>query len=176
MAGLSHQTSGMVALADAKTEAGINRQRRNIGFMIETPALYPNLSVMENLYLVQMQYLGKKDVESAKKALELTGLPEQGRKKTKHLSLGMKQRLALTMTMGISVAGSILGVVFTNKAYSSAPIPDKSLLRLFPTVQIPMIYGKAFSSHDYPIALIFSIFLIMVTLLVGSVIFNKAEL
>ena len=93
LAGLSHQTSGVVALADAKTEAEIIRQRRNIGFMIETPALYPNLSVMENLYLVQMQYSGKKDVESAKKALELTGLPEQGRKKAKHLSLGMKQRL-----------------------------------------------------------------------------------
>ena len=26
------------------------------------------------------------------------------------------------MTMGISVAGSILGVVFTNKAYSFVPI------------------------------------------------------
>ena len=80
------------------------------------------------------------------------------------------------MTMGISVAGSILGVVFTNKAYSSAPIPDKSLLRLFPTIQIPMIYGKTFSSHDYQMALIFSTFIIMIMLLAGSVIFNKAEL
>ena len=80
------------------------------------------------------------------------------------------------MTMGISVAGSILGVVFTNKAYSSAPIPDKSLLRLFPTIQIPMIYGKTFSSCDYQMALIFSIFIIMIMLLAGSLIFNKAEL
>ena len=80
------------------------------------------------------------------------------------------------MTMGISVAGSILGVVFTNKAYSSARVPDKSLLHLFPTIQIPMIYGKTFSSHDYQMALIFSIFIIMLMLLAGSVIFNKAEL
>lgn len=50
------------------------------------------------------------------------------------------------MTMGISVAGSILGVVFTNKAYSFVPIPDKSLLCLFPMIQIPMIYGKTFAS------------------------------
>ena len=76
------------------------------------------------------------------------------------------------MTMGISVSGSILGVVFTNKAYSSAQVPDKSLLHLFPTIQIPMIYGKTFSSHDYPMALIFSIFIIMIMLLVSSVIFN----
>ena len=81
-----------------------------------------------------------------------------------------------SVTMGISVASSILGVVFTNKAYSSAPIPDKSLLRLFPTIQIPMIYGKTFSSCDYQMALIFSIFIIMIMLLAGSLIFNKAEL
>ena len=52
------------------------------------------------------------------------------------------------MTMGISVAGSILGVVFTNKAYSFVLIPDKSLLCLFPMIQIPMIYGKTFSSDE----------------------------
>ena len=80
------------------------------------------------------------------------------------------------MTMGISVAGSILGVVFTNKAYSSASIPDKSLLRLFPTIQIPMIYEKAFTSCDYQMALVFSICIIMIMLLCGGVILNKAEL
>ena len=90
-------------------------------------------------------------------------------------AIAMATRKA-AMTMGISVAGSILGVVFTNKAYSSAPIPDKSLLRLFPTIQIPMIYGKTFSYHDYQMALIFSIFVIMIMLLGGGVILNKAEL
>ena len=99
LAGMSHQTSGVIALSGVKTEAEIIWQRRNIGFMIETPAFYPHLSVLENLYLVQMQHSGKKDVESAKKTLELTGLLEQGKKKAKHLSLGMKQRLALTTAL-----------------------------------------------------------------------------
>ena len=90
-------------------------------------------------------------------------------------TIAMAARKA-SVTMGISVAASILGVVFTNKAYSSAPIPDRSLLRLFPTIQIPMIYGKTFSSFDYRMALVFSIFIIMIMLLVGSVIFNRAEL
>ena len=80
------------------------------------------------------------------------------------------------MTMGISVAGSILGVVFTNKAYSSAAIPDKSLLRLFPTIQIPMIYEKTLVFSDYQMALILSIFIIMLMILAGSVILNRAEL
>ena len=81
-----------------------------------------------------------------------------------------------SMTMGISVAGSILGVVFTNKAYSSALIPDKSLLRLFPTIQIPMIYEKTFVSSDYQMTLVFAIFIIMIMVLVSSVILNRAEL
>ncbi len=80
------------------------------------------------------------------------------------------------MTMGISVAGSILGVVFTNKAYSAASVPDKSLLRLFPTIQIPMIYEKTFASCDYQMALVFSIIIIMIMVLAGSVILNRAEL
>lgn len=80
------------------------------------------------------------------------------------------------VTMGVSVAGSILGVVFTNKAYSSTSNPGRSLLRIFPTIQIPMIYKKTFTSCDYQIALIFSIFIIMILLLAGSIILNKAEL
>ena len=90
-------------------------------------------------------------------------------------AIAMVSRKA-SVTIGISVAGSILGVVFTNKAYFSAPIPDKSLLRLFPTIQIPMIYEKAFSSCDYQMALVFSILIIMIMLLGGGVILKKAEL
>lgn len=90
-------------------------------------------------------------------------------------AIAMVSRKA-SVTIGISVAGSILGVVFTNKAYSSAPIPDKSLLRLFPTIQIPMIYGKTLSSCDYRMALVFSICIIMIMVLAGSVILNRAEL
>ncbi len=81
-----------------------------------------------------------------------------------------------SLTMGISVASAILGVVFTNKAYFSTSIPGNSLLRFFPKIQISMIYEKAFSLYDYQMALIFSIFIIMIMLLAGSIIFNKAEL
>ncbi|MCM1213367.1 MAG: ABC transporter ATP-binding protein [Lachnospiraceae bacterium] len=99
LAGLSRQTSGTIILAGANTEAEIIRQRRNVGFMIESPALYPNLSVLENLYISQMQYCGKKDIVYANQILELVGLCGQKQKKAKHLSLGMKQRLALATAL-----------------------------------------------------------------------------
>lgn len=67
--------------------------------MIEAPALYPNLSVLENLYISQLQYCGKKDIDYANQTLELVGLYGQKQKKAKHLSLGMKQRLSLAAAL-----------------------------------------------------------------------------
>lgn len=99
LTGLSRQTSGTIILAGANTEAEIIKQRRNVGFMIESPALYPNLSVLENLYISQLQYCGKKDIVYADQTLELVGLGNQKQKKAKHLSLGMKQRLALATAL-----------------------------------------------------------------------------
>lgn len=99
LAGRSRQTSGQVVLAGDDTEAEIIKERRNIGFMIEAPALYPNLSVLENLYINQLQYCGKKDADSANEALELAGLYGQKQKKAKYLSLGMKQRLSLASAL-----------------------------------------------------------------------------
>ena len=99
LAGLSRQTSGTIILAGANTEAEIIKQRRNVGFMIESTALYPNLSVLENLYISQLQYCGKKDIVYADQTLELVGLGNQKQKKAKHLSLGMKQRLALATAL-----------------------------------------------------------------------------
>ena len=99
LAGLSRQTSGSMVLVNANTEAEIIKERRNIGFMIEAPAPYPNLSVLENLYISQLQYCGKKDVDDAKRTLELVGLCAQKQKRAKHLSLGMKQRLSLAVAL-----------------------------------------------------------------------------
>lgn len=81
-----------------------------------------------------------------------------------------------TMTMGISVACSIIGVVFTNKAYFSVQQPGISLLRFSPIVQLPMIYEQTLSACDYRSTIIISIFIVSVILSVGSVIFNQAEL
>ena len=81
-----------------------------------------------------------------------------------------------TMAMGISVACSIIGVVFTNKAYFSMQQPDNSLLRFSPIIQIPMIYEQALSAYDYTNTIIMSIFIMLILLLVGSTIFKKVEL
>ncbi len=80
------------------------------------------------------------------------------------------------VAMGISVACSIIGVVFTNKAYFSMQQPKNSSLRFSPVVQIPMIYEQTLSTCDYKATIIISLFMVVIVLLAGSVIFSKAEL
>ena len=53
---------------------------------------------------------------------------------------------------------------------------DNSLLRFSPVIQIPLIYEQTLSAYDYISAIIISIFIMLIVLLAGSVIFNKAEL
>lgn len=80
------------------------------------------------------------------------------------------------MAMGISVACSIMGVVFTNKFYFSMQQSDNCLLRFSPVIQIPLIYEQTFSACDYKSAVILSIFIASIVLVASSIIFNKAEL
>ncbi len=64
-------------------------QKRGIGFVFQDYALFPNMSVEENLLYV------KKDRELASKLLELTGLSELKQRLPHTLSGGQKQRVAL---------------------------------------------------------------------------------
>lgn len=67
-----------------------------VGAIIEAPALYPTLSARGNLKY-QMGITGHKDIK-IKELLELVHLSDT-RKPVMNYSLGMKQRLALAMTL-----------------------------------------------------------------------------
>jgi ABC-2 type transport system ATP-binding protein len=68
-----------------------------IGALIETPALYGNLTAFENL-LVHSRLMGlpKEEID---KVLVITGLETTGKKLVSHFSLGMKQRLGLAIAL-----------------------------------------------------------------------------
>jgi ABC-2 type transport system ATP-binding protein len=69
----------------------------HMGVLIESPSLYAHLSARDNLRIYHALYgVGLGRVEQV---LELTGLAETGRKKVKHFSLGMKQRLAVALAI-----------------------------------------------------------------------------
>jgi len=78
--------------------------------------------------------------------------------------------------MGISVALSIIGVVFTNKAYSSVPDAAGSLLRFLPAVQISGAFDGASTAGDYWISAFFSIVLMALCFAGSLAVIKKAEL
>lgn len=73
--------------------------RRKIGTLIEQPGIYPGMSALENVILQGYSIGLENPKKSALEALDAVGLSKAVKKKAKHLSLGMKQRLGLAIAM-----------------------------------------------------------------------------
>lgn len=95
IAGLGFPTEGTVELFGRSN----NRETRNqIGSLIESPDLVGGMTAKENMHL-QCLIKGLPNYEVEDELLELVGLSDAGRKKAKHFSLGMKQRLGIATTL-----------------------------------------------------------------------------
>lgn len=92
--GLAKQTSGSFTLLG---EEDVNKARRRIGSLIESPALYANMTATENLNLCCTML--EADKKCVSEILETVGLANTGKKKARDFSLGMKQRLGIAMAL-----------------------------------------------------------------------------
>ncbi|WP_270765039.1 ABC transporter ATP-binding protein [Weissella confusa] len=74
------------------------KESKDFGALIESPALYPNLSAQENLMVMAKLYdLPKKSIEET---LATVGLADiNSKKKVKNFSFGMRQRLGIGMAI-----------------------------------------------------------------------------
>ena len=100
--GLQHPSSGDFTLYGRKNTADdINRSRRRIGAVVETPAVYLDMTAEENLKM-QYRILGLPSLDGLADVLRIVGLEHTGKKKAKNFSLGMRQRLGIA----IALAGS----------------------------------------------------------------------
>ena len=96
--GLSLPDSGTYSILGKEDPADREKMRKFVGSMIERPALYPNLSVLQNMEL-QRVLVGNPDRRASDKALELMDLSECMTKAVKDLSTGIQQRLGIAMTL-----------------------------------------------------------------------------
>lgn len=96
--GLASPSSGYIELFGASGERELVLARKRMGSIIESPAVFPHMTAWENMELCRIQkgIPGRNCIE---KTLELVGLQEAGKKKARHFSLGMKQRLGIAMAL-----------------------------------------------------------------------------
>lgn len=97
--GLQTPTSGSYTLYGQKnTQGNMEKIRRRIGAVVETPSIYLNMTATDNLK-EQYRVLGRPSFEGVEELLELVGLENTGKKKAKNFSLGMKQRLGIAVAL-----------------------------------------------------------------------------
>lgn len=97
--GLQQPTSGSFTLYGISNNSkDIIKSHRRMGAIVETPAIYANMTAEENL---KQQYLilGLPSYDGISELLKLVGLENTGKKKVKNYSLGMKQRLGIAIAL-----------------------------------------------------------------------------
>lgn len=97
ISGLSSPTSGEIEMFGYQGSS-LRQIRSRVGCLIETPGLYGNMTAEENLN-IKCKLFGMKSRGYIKEILETVGLEEAGKKKTKHFSLGMRQRLGIGLAL-----------------------------------------------------------------------------
>lgn len=98
VAGLGFPTNGNIELLGCSTPQELQEARKRIGFIIESPSLNLSMSAKENIRLHRI-IKGIPNIELENELLLLVGLQNTGRKKVRHFSMGMKQRLGIALTL-----------------------------------------------------------------------------
>lgn len=80
------------------TEKEVSKARRRMGAVVETPSIYGNMTARDNL-IAQYRALGLPSFSGLEDLLLLVGLSDTGKKKAKHFSLGMRQRLGIAIAL-----------------------------------------------------------------------------
>lgn len=103
IAGLDYQTSGSIK-QNGKDISWLPPQERDFGIVFQSYALFPNLSVTDNVAYGLVNRKIKKDKVAARVAelLHMVGMPEQEAKYPGQLSGGQQQRVALARALAIS--------------------------------------------------------------------------
>ena len=104
--GLEHVDTGKIYLDDEwmnpEDEKKFREQRNRMGFVFQHFNLFPNMSVLQNCKLAQVEVLNKTDEEAEKialKYLERVGLLDKKDTYPNNLSGGQKQRVAIARAL-----------------------------------------------------------------------------
>lgn len=96
--GILRSTSGSVYICGQKIKAGHQGPWDKVGFLVEVPHAYPELTVIENLEIVR-RLRGISDLRSVDRIIDQLGLRAYAARKARNLSLGNAQRLGLAKAL-----------------------------------------------------------------------------
>lgn len=97
ISGLAEPTEGEIEIFGYKGN-DLKQMRSRIGCLIEAPGLYENMTAYENIK-TKCLFFGIHQKGYIEDILEIIGLSHTGKKKAKHFSLGMKQRLGIGLAL-----------------------------------------------------------------------------
>ena len=97
ISGLARPTDGEIIMFGYRG-GGLKNIRSRVSCLIEAPGVYGNLSAYDNLK-IKCKLFGIQEKSYIPEILEMVGLNHVGKKKVKHYSLGMKQRLGIVLTL-----------------------------------------------------------------------------
>lgn len=102
IAGFNQAQAGTITI-DGKDITRVAPWQRNIGMVFQNYALWPHMTVNENVAfgLVERRLPRETITRKVAAALELVGLPEYGERRPNQLSGGQQQRVALARTIAI---------------------------------------------------------------------------
>lgn len=104
IAGLANLPEGYIALNgrvlfDSKKGINTSPQQRKVGFVQQNYALFPHMTVFENVSFGIMNLPPKERLEKVRNLLEMVGLPNHGRRYPSQLSGGQQQRVAMARAL-----------------------------------------------------------------------------
>lgn len=96
--GMIHPTSGSVRLLDKPVGPHGRGPWDRVGYLVESPAFYPELTVRENLELARRLQMVR-DTRATSRAIEWLGLSQYEHTRAGNLSTGNAQRLGLARAL-----------------------------------------------------------------------------
>lgn len=97
LTGILPQQDNSISLFGKPLQKQLPEVFKNVGSLVESPALYLHLSGYDNLkYIARLRNIGFDKIEEV---LELVDLKQNAKRKARQYSLGMKQRLAIAMAL-----------------------------------------------------------------------------